>query len=237
MQTYQSTPDFYREYIEHGWLKDQAAKTHKYIKRWRNKAGKWVYQYKSKVKETLDRYDRRMAHIPPEAISGTKSAEREPIKYLANGPFAKLHKKKYQSSFNIEDSKEHRGYSYSRSGSKGLTKNGISAGRQRAAKKKGYSGNLSSRGYSNSNSPKKKEYINLMGYEHIQDIYDEPSELWKNVGGPYKDQKYRNNKKVSRGVSAGRKRMANRKTKVTKTKVKPIKTTKLYVKPITIKKI
>lgn len=45
MQTYQSTPDFYREYIEHGWLKDQAAKVHKYIKRWKNKAGKWVYQY------------------------------------------------------------------------------------------------------------------------------------------------------------------------------------------------
>lgn len=46
MQTYQSTPDYYRDYIEHGWLKDQAAKVHKYIKRWRNKAGKWVYQYK-----------------------------------------------------------------------------------------------------------------------------------------------------------------------------------------------
>ena len=45
MQTYQSTPDFYREYIEHGYLKDQAAKVHKYIKRWKNKAGKWVYQY------------------------------------------------------------------------------------------------------------------------------------------------------------------------------------------------
>ena len=31
-------------FIEHGWLKDQAAKVHKYIKRWRNKAGKWVYR-------------------------------------------------------------------------------------------------------------------------------------------------------------------------------------------------
>lgn len=46
MQQYQSTPDFYREYIEHGLLKDQAAKVHKYIKRWKNEAGKWVYQYK-----------------------------------------------------------------------------------------------------------------------------------------------------------------------------------------------
>lgn len=32
--------------IEHGWLKDQAAKAHKYISRWKNAAGKWVYQYK-----------------------------------------------------------------------------------------------------------------------------------------------------------------------------------------------
>lgn len=46
MQQYQSTPDFYREYIEHGWAKDAAAKAHKYIKRWKNKAGEWVYQYK-----------------------------------------------------------------------------------------------------------------------------------------------------------------------------------------------
>ena len=49
MIQYQSTPDYYREYIEHGYLKDQAAKVHKYIKRWKNQAGKWVYQYKSKA--------------------------------------------------------------------------------------------------------------------------------------------------------------------------------------------
>lgn len=67
---YQQTPDFYNEYIshsavwegrsryrngedelEHGWVKDAAAKAHKYIRRWRNKAGKWVYQYKNKKKE------------------------------------------------------------------------------------------------------------------------------------------------------------------------------------------
>lgn len=58
---YQQTPDFYNEYIshsavwegrsryrngedelEHGWVKDAAAKAHKYIRRWRNKAGKWI---------------------------------------------------------------------------------------------------------------------------------------------------------------------------------------------------
>lgn len=67
---YQQTPDFYNEYIshsavwegrsryrngedelEHGWAKDAAAKAHKYIDRWRNKAGKWVYKYKNKKKE------------------------------------------------------------------------------------------------------------------------------------------------------------------------------------------
>lgn len=46
---YTSTPDYYRDVIQHGWLKDQAAKAHKYIKRWKNKAGKWVYQYKEKI--------------------------------------------------------------------------------------------------------------------------------------------------------------------------------------------
>lgn len=54
MQTYQSTPDYYRDYIEHGYLKYQAAKVHKYLKRWRNKAGKWIYQYKKpKSKATM----------------------------------------------------------------------------------------------------------------------------------------------------------------------------------------
>ena len=46
MQTYQSTPDYYRDYIQHGWLKDQAAKVHKYISRWRGKNGKWYYEGK-----------------------------------------------------------------------------------------------------------------------------------------------------------------------------------------------
>ena len=40
--------------LEHGWLKDQAAKVHKYIKRWKTKAGRWAYLYaknKEKVKK------------------------------------------------------------------------------------------------------------------------------------------------------------------------------------------
>ena len=39
--------------LEHGWLKDQAAKVHKYIKRWKTKAGRWAYLY-AKNKEKLN---------------------------------------------------------------------------------------------------------------------------------------------------------------------------------------
>ena len=35
------------EIIEHGWAKDASTKVHKYIDRWRGKAGKWYYKYKS----------------------------------------------------------------------------------------------------------------------------------------------------------------------------------------------
>lgn len=45
--------------IEHGWLKDQASKAHKYINRWRNSAGKWVYQYKKDKAEKEARASRR----------------------------------------------------------------------------------------------------------------------------------------------------------------------------------
>lgn len=59
MQQYQSTPDFYRDYIEHGWLKDQAAKAHKYIERHRGKNGKWVYVYR-KAKNLYERGKRQI---------------------------------------------------------------------------------------------------------------------------------------------------------------------------------
>lgn len=45
MIIYTQTPDYYQEYLEHGWLKDQAAKVHKYLERWRGKNGKWYYRY------------------------------------------------------------------------------------------------------------------------------------------------------------------------------------------------
>ena len=59
MQTYQSTPDFYRDYIEHGYLKDAAAKAHKYIERYKGKNGKWVYVYR-KAKNLYERGKRQV---------------------------------------------------------------------------------------------------------------------------------------------------------------------------------
>lgn len=58
MIQYTPTPDYYNEYIQHGWLKDQAAKAHKYIERWRGKNGKWYYRYKSKVQNAFTKFNR-----------------------------------------------------------------------------------------------------------------------------------------------------------------------------------
>lgn len=63
MTQYQATPDYYRDYIEHGWLKDQAAKAHKYIERWRGKNGKWYYRYKSKAQELGTRVKQKIDHV------------------------------------------------------------------------------------------------------------------------------------------------------------------------------
>lgn len=58
MIQYQSTPDYYRDYMEHGWFKDTAKKTHKYIDKYMSKAGNWVYVYKNKAKKAIDEYKR-----------------------------------------------------------------------------------------------------------------------------------------------------------------------------------
>lgn len=56
MINYQSTPDYYRDYIEHGWFSDTTKKAHKYIDKYMNKAGKWVYVYKTKAKTAMNNY-------------------------------------------------------------------------------------------------------------------------------------------------------------------------------------
>ena len=64
---YTPTPDYYNDYIQHGWLKDAAAKTHKYIERWRGKNGKWYYRYKNAISGGLTRLKRNamgLKHAP-----------------------------------------------------------------------------------------------------------------------------------------------------------------------------
>lgn len=70
MQAYQSTPDYYRDFIEHGWIKNQAAKAHKYIERWKNEAGFWRYRYQSKRLES----QAKKARGPLSAETITKDA-------------------------------------------------------------------------------------------------------------------------------------------------------------------
>ena len=62
-------PPLEEVYLEHGWLKDQAAKVHKYIARWRGKNGKWYYKYKSKAQELGAKIDRNIKGIKADEIS------------------------------------------------------------------------------------------------------------------------------------------------------------------------
>lgn len=57
------------EEVCHGWLKDAAAKTHKYLERWRGKGGKWYYKYKSKTQEQLAKAKRAMNGYEADEVS------------------------------------------------------------------------------------------------------------------------------------------------------------------------
>ncbi len=73
---YTPTPiNYYDDYIQHGWLKDQAAKVHKYLERWRGKNGKWYYRYKSKAQELGTKIRRKINGIPANKISINKGRE------------------------------------------------------------------------------------------------------------------------------------------------------------------
>lgn len=60
------------EVVEHGWLKDQAAKVHKYLDRWRGKNGKWYYRYKSKAQEQLAKAKRAMNGYEADEVSDSR---------------------------------------------------------------------------------------------------------------------------------------------------------------------
>ena len=74
MNTYQSTPDYYRDFIEHGWAKDAAAKVHKYVERWRGKNGKWYYSYKSKAQEQIAKTKRALAGVDAKTITDKRDS-------------------------------------------------------------------------------------------------------------------------------------------------------------------
>lgn len=164
---YQQTPDFYNEYIshsavwegrsryrngedelEHGWVKDAAAKAHKYIDRWRNKAGKWVYQYKNEIRDKRVANKRKEAGLTaPEWVSFNIMGKK-----LGAGPKGGIIAAR--SDDGRVKSYSHYSRIAARARSTDQPKNAIQAGRKRAAKKgykvKGYTGNLTSRGYSGS---------------------------------------------------------------------------------------
>lgn len=169
---YQQTPDFYNEYIshsaiwegrsryrngedelEHGWAKDAAAKAHKYIDRWRGKNGKWYYKYKQTLTNLKGRYRTRnggRTNIDLEERENDRgySSSRSRGDQIYGSRNAKLGLSFTAPVKGSSDRGNSRRYS-----KQGVNR-AISAGRKRAAKKgykiKGYTGNLTSRGYSGS---------------------------------------------------------------------------------------
>lgn len=147
MIQYQSTPDFYRDYIEHGWLKDQAAKVHKYISRWRGKNGKWYYSYKSKAQEQIAKLRRNIGE------DGRLISRAGDIHRTKDGIYTSEDRRN-KSGYQYSNHKTSQGYTHSRAdfgdiGSRVVKTTKVSSKISRKPKKKG---NLTSRGYSNSKS-------------------------------------------------------------------------------------
>lgn len=195
MQQYQSTPDYYRDYIEHGWVKDQAAKVHKYLKRWRNKAGKWVYEYKNDLE-----VKRARGGLPATGITRDIRSQKKngyPINFKMDFSYGKPISRYVDSSGSRVNA-------------------GIGAGRKRAVKKghtiKGYSGNLRDRGYSRAEG----KYTKLVDKKGnlIEKVYGNSSS--------YSDRSRENKtmaealkkrSSITKGINAGRQRVRKKKPK------------------------
>ena len=145
MKTYQATPDYYRDVIQHGWLKDQVNKAHKYIKKYMGKNGKWIYVYESKLNEAKTKFNRMLG---TENAIGTV----QPQHITTNYGKTHLLKSDYGKPTSRMQRHTQKGLRYAQ---------GLAAARQRAEWKKvksgtGYSGssstrgNATSRGYSGS---------------------------------------------------------------------------------------
>ena len=109
--------------IQHGYLKDAAAKTHKYLKRWKNAAGKWVYQYKGKAREQAIKLARKAYNLDPTDVTNpTRPA---------------LFKEAFRTGRGVNYTKGTSGKANSHSGQEGSRLNaGIAAGRKRVSKNK-----------------------------------------------------------------------------------------------------
>ena len=112
--------ELYDDMLEHGWLKDQAAKVHKYIDRWKGKNGKWVYRYyraKSKAQGALARGKRikKLAFNASDEIGRDGTVVRRPgLKKYSKSAYERRtatrvsgkHKGKYISSASGNDTKK-----------------------------------------------------------------------------------------------------------------------------------
>lgn len=131
---YTPTPiNYYDDYIQHGWLKDQAAKVHKYLERWRGKNGKWYYRYKSKAQELGTKIRRKLKGINNNEITSDYGRHPGPKKY---GKF---------------------------SNSKSLSQRNVNAGIEAGRKRTKKNGNLTSRGYSGSQGSGEKKRVRNTG--------------------------------------------------------------------------
>ena len=213
MIQYQSTPDYYREYIEHGWAQNAANKAHKYIDKYM-KNGKWIYRYKSKAQELGTKINRKLSGANADQIS--LNYGKEPIHGYSRDNGKATSRTGTRGNFQNWKGKDVVPASGHTDGLR--VRSGIEAGRQRARKKgvkiKGYTGNLSSRGYSNSNQPKGYESTTIKGKTVRSTVYDSPSFgetlMWPKSAA---EKKRKNDAKVSRGINAGRQRVAKKKKK------------------------
>lgn len=133
-------PPLEEVYLEHGWLKDQAAKAHKYIERWRGKNGKWYYRYKSKALESATKFANKAVGInDPRSVVNNK----KPSVHW----FPLLGSSKGRNVVWADNGKAN-----SRSGQTGSRVKGTTTVSSKISRKPKKKGNLTSRGYSNSKS-------------------------------------------------------------------------------------
>lgn len=176
----QTKPPLEELYLEHGWVKDSAAKVHKYIERWRDAAGKWRYRYQTKQYQKRANKVRRKYKLGPEVVTinaGDKKAyKNNQIRYKTTPDYGRADSRAGQTGSKLDA--------------------GISAGRKRAYKKKyGSYSNYSKKTTQKleaQNSLRNKGYSNSREYEYTGPKYKE--KLKDKLRRKWNTQKYRTKK-------------------------------------------